>query len=340
MYKYSLGKQTVECPRCGKRRFKPYVDSQGRMLHPSVGRCNRQNNCSYHLSPSQFFRENPIEAARIERNRGYNPAENLRPDRVAYSRAEPVPPRLSYVDSEIVKASFPGWDEFDASTATRRNPLRSWLLRQFDSATIREVYTLYRLGDANRFGGSTIFWYTDYFWGVRSGKIMAFGEDGHRIKGRSTPICFIHKLLDEPEFNFVRCYWGVHLLPYYPDAKILLVESEKTALYLACLLHERESFPEKYIPVATGGCGNFHIDIQRICDPIAHPGYHGNDIRNRSVVAIPDADAVDQWIEQCAPWRLLNPDFRIIDIRSLAATPSDDIADILIRRRAWKEGGE
>lgn len=41
------------------RRFKPYVDENGQMLSALCGRCNRENSCGYHLTPSEYFHQHP-----------------------------------------------------------------------------------------------------------------------------------------------------------------------------------------------------------------------------------------------------------------------------------------
>lgn len=192
------------------------------------------------------------------------------------------------------------------------------------------MFGLYRVGDAKRYGGSTIFWYIDPQNNVRSGKIMGYGPDGHRLKGDHPAVSFVHRLV-KPDFNYALCYFGVHLLPQYPSATVVVVESEKTALYLSLWLLRRGAFPNRYIPVATGGCSRFVIHPEMIDNP-GVPGYHGNDIRNRNVIAIPDNDQVDKWRLLSAPWWQQNRSFRLFDISRYAQNSGDDIADILLRR--------
>ena len=64
-YRYQLAHYTrtadwLVCPNCGQRQLVPYVDSEtGDILDPSCGRCNRESNCAYHLTPREFFKQNP-----------------------------------------------------------------------------------------------------------------------------------------------------------------------------------------------------------------------------------------------------------------------------------------
>lgn len=67
-YQYTLepykGNRTRhECPACGKRNtFSLYIDTEnGEHVHTSVGRCNREDHCGYHLNPKQYFEMNGID---------------------------------------------------------------------------------------------------------------------------------------------------------------------------------------------------------------------------------------------------------------------------------------
>jgi len=58
------------CPSCGAdKKFSRYIDKEtGEQIDPYVGRCNRENNCSYHLTPSQYIKVNKIELNSIIKN--------------------------------------------------------------------------------------------------------------------------------------------------------------------------------------------------------------------------------------------------------------------------------
>ena len=47
MFKYALqpGSKKTHCPKCGKKRFVPYINNQTKeILHHTVGRCDREVN--------------------------------------------------------------------------------------------------------------------------------------------------------------------------------------------------------------------------------------------------------------------------------------------------------
>jgi hypothetical protein len=65
-----------------------------------------------------------------------------------------------------------------------------------------------------------------------SGHVIAYpADDHHRIK--SIHPTWAHSLLgltDEKKYNWVKYWFGEHLLAQYPARKVAIVESEKTAL--------------------------------------------------------------------------------------------------------------
>lgn len=56
MYKYQLrkGGRKAVCPKCGQRRFVPYVLSEDNatIVNPSWGRCDREDSCGYWVKPN------------------------------------------------------------------------------------------------------------------------------------------------------------------------------------------------------------------------------------------------------------------------------------------------
>ena len=60
LQKYKLGNRYA-CPQCGRKRcFARYIDEQGQIVFPdNVGRCDHEQSCGYHYSPSDYFKDNP-----------------------------------------------------------------------------------------------------------------------------------------------------------------------------------------------------------------------------------------------------------------------------------------
>lgn len=75
------------CPSCGhKREFTRYIDTMGEFVFPEyVGKCNRINNCGYHYTPSDFFKENPDALKKVSEE---NPSNQ--PTTVVFNKQSPT----------------------------------------------------------------------------------------------------------------------------------------------------------------------------------------------------------------------------------------------------------
>ena len=206
----------------------------------------------------------------------------------------------------------------------RTNPLSDFLrflTKLFDTDTILRVVSEYLLGVTK--SGDVIYYEIDIKGRCRTGKVMKYNPDtGHRIKDESQPgrVTWVHALLKKtlPEkWELRQCLFGEHLLSKYSDKPVVLVEAEKTAVIGAAVMPE-------CVWVATGGKGllNDRVDV----------------LEGRKVVAFPDVDGYDAWVEKVAerPWL----DITVSDYLQRKATKQQrdngaDVADILIE---WKLG--
>lgn len=41
------------CPQCGRRTFVYFVDGSGNLIDERCGRCDRENHCSYMMTPKE-----------------------------------------------------------------------------------------------------------------------------------------------------------------------------------------------------------------------------------------------------------------------------------------------
>lgn len=303
---YRLGRIITVCPSCGRRRFKPYVDAAGRVLHSTVGRCNRQNSCGYHLTPRQYMSQRP----------NYRGGLSTRP-----SSEVATPPPADCMD--------PDWPRRSIDHSLHLNTLRHWLERRFGAEATARACALYGMGGSRLLGGSTIFWLRDRRQRVRSAKIMAYGPDGHRRRDHGPGALYLHAVEGAVRrgFRFRACYFGAHLIDAY-TRRVLIVESEKTAIYLHLMLEARGASVPANVVIATGGKSALAVDP---C--LAHtPDYRVRDLADCHVKLIPDADAVDEWRAAIPTLRPHCSSVSLLDISPLAATPHDDILDILERR--------
>ena len=118
----------------------------------------------------------------------------------------------------------------------------------------------------------------------RTGKVMNYGADGHRIKGQIDAVDWLHARLmkkqgkQASDFHLRQCLFGEHLLPKRPKDVVCLTESEKAAIIASIV------FP-KFVWVSCGGKQG--ITPER-CKPLA----------GRDVIVYADADATAEWKEK------------------------------------------
>ena len=214
-FRYSLekGSKHIICPNCGKKTFKPYVDSvTGEVVNPTkYGRCEKINACRYHQYPQ-------LEAWEKDDLNNWTPPP-------------PQPPKpLDYVSKDIVSSTFNQY---------KTNVFYMWLVKLFGAEVADNLRTDYNIGTAK--GNGTIFWQEDRKSNVRTGKVMYYHSNGKRIKERNS--WFLHSKIKE-DFNYRQCFFGLHLTT--PDKPVALCESEKTAILMSVFMPE-------YTWVASGG---------------------------------------------------------------------------------------
>lgn len=291
------------CPNCGRKHcFAYYVDANGRPLSEITGRCDHESKCGYHYKPSDFFRDHldcKVDVSNVQ------PIQQ--PKRKDWFIPRGLVDTYRSNQSNLCKYLNDLYDETDVNDT-------------FPS--IGYVYNLYQLGAL--INGETIFWQIDINGKVRTGKVMQYGPDGHRIKGDQDRITWMHTLLKRdkviPEdFEIQQCFFGEHLLNIRPEADVMIVESEKTAVVMANLFDDP-------IWLASGGKNGLNGEKMAV-------------LKGRKIFLYPDADAVSEWEEKVARFRELGYDCTVFDY-AYRYTNEDvinhiDPADIELHK--WKE---
>ena len=258
----SKPRRKLTCPACGKHKcFTPYVDDDGEITFPEkVGICDHINRCGYHYSPADYFKEHPEVREKTEWEKEYKPRPRI-------VKPEPNP---DYIDNDIMNRTF---------QAYHLNPLFVFLAYVFGEKTALAVCQQYHVGTSKKWGGSTVYWQVDKENNVRSGKIMLYNpETGHRVKDEryGARVNWVHSELKLYNFHLQQCLFGEHLLPYYPDRTVMLVESEKSALIAS-------QFVPEYLWLATGGMqGCFNTRAMQV-------------LKGRDVILFPDLGGFDVW---------------------------------------------
>ena len=301
LQKYAGVQSRHTCPGCGgKRCFTLYVDETGAPLHERVGRCDHESACGYNYTPKDYFRDHP-DAGREEDWREWKP------------QPQPKPRPLCTIPPEFVTRSV---------RPEYASHLTQYLGTIISPKALAAVTELYRLGVTRE--RDVIYFQIDSRGRCRTGKIMKYDPaTGHRIKDEAVPskINWVHSILKRrgalpQSWTLTQCLFGEHLLPQFPDKKVALVESEKTAVICAALM-------PSYIWLATGGKTQLG-DKLRV-------------LQGREVIAFPDVDGYDEWQRKLSLLSGLN--IRISDYLQRSATPADraahiDIADLLLRQSA------
>lgn len=320
-YKYHLAKYAgkssrLPCPVCGRNFcFSPYVDDEGNVLDETVGRCDHESSCGYHLTPGQYFQQHPEARPRGEDWRqapDWMKRREYKQRRLVIPRPQPTQQtNICTLPSEIV-------------AKTLRNAPKSTLLQFletiFDATTVERLRADFCLGVTK--DRSVIYYQIDQDGRYRAGKIMQYDPvSGHRIKDTGIPVDWVHARLMKQgilreNWTVSQCLFGENQLLKNPDAIVCLVESEKTALI-------GSGFCPQYLWLATGGKTQLGTKL--------------NVLQGRKILVFPDIDAHDAWVEAFAKMPYLNATFS--DILQQECTQEDrvakiDIADWLLRWRS------
>lgn len=206
-YKWILrkGSKKDRCPQCGKLRFVPYVLAADPTVKagPEYGRCDREQSCGYFRYPGG--------EVRTDSDREYMPE----------------PPKEPMLFSAQLA-------ERDAVTPS--NSLYRAYVHIVCPVWLYKVMTMYKCGTGRR--GECIYYQYDGD-NVRTAKAILYGTDGHRIKVEDggLPVRWLHKSPQLRQYTagkeLRQCLFGQHLLWRYPEAKVYLVEAEKTAVLMA-----------------------------------------------------------------------------------------------------------
>ncbi|MCD8302976.1 MAG: DUF6371 domain-containing protein, partial [Prevotellaceae bacterium] len=287
----------------------------------SVGKCDHQNSCNYHLPPREFFQAHPDLAAATGQWRN--------PDAKSSTAAQ--------LPTFIPRSLLPRLaDEGEPSD----NLLR-YFVSQFGREDAYSVFHRYHVGPSKHWiyqgGCATAFPQIDPQGRVCQVKVIAYNPvTGHRLheedaaqvwsERRSTyfidkkyaKVWFAGKsLVGNPNATLRQTYFGAHLLPQRPRAEVCLCESEKTAMVASLRLDG--------VWLATGGKNGC-----RWADPQVSAI-----LRGRRVTLYPDLGCLEQWEQGAASLRRQGVDAHIsryIEENASQAERSHglDIADFLL----------
>ncbi len=205
-----------ECPRCGKRRFRPYLDTRTGEVLERFGRCNRVESCGFTEFPHHLL-------------------ENSTPHLPAPPPLPP-PPRVQGVF----------WDWGCYTALDRSGRLSSWLLERFGKEVLEETHRRYLLGSLE-VGGRTfeVFWHLSLPNNLHTAALIEMRREGDRLKRTGTQT-WLHALPDWREAApkvWTQTLFGLNQLTLFRGKEQLtkplrIVEGYRTAI--VCSIY----FPE------------------------------------------------------------------------------------------------
>lgn len=225
---YRTPADRLQCPLCGKQReLSPYVDREtGELFSDLTGRCNRELHCGYHYKPADYFRDNGIQQ---ERN--------------ISAQSGPAEKKIDVIPSKYIALS--------AAHATKSNFFK-FFVSLFSESVANAVFAKYMVGTSNHWKGATLFPQIDFNGNFRQCKIILYNpETGKRVKKDASVDKYnpktkafesvmsdqdcskvYGKYLSEEtrSLSLEQCFFGEHLLFEFPEKRVAIVESEKTAL--------------------------------------------------------------------------------------------------------------
>ena len=298
-YRYQLeskrltGRQPrkLSCPHCGRQKcLVRYVDTRNGLQYvaDSVGKCDHQHSCGYHYTPAEYYKDNEW-------------ARSGEPHPESHCQPQPLPPFQPLPMDYVLRSHSPQSTLFQwlaTAVAPRFAVAHEQLLRVYDD---------YLLGATRR--SDVIYWQIDRHGRVHGGHIMQYHADGHRGGYQGwTHVPLIRQGQLPPDWQLYQCLFGEHLLSRRTDARVCLVESEKTALVMALLRPE-------HLWLATAGSGGLSAD-KVAC------------LRGRRVMLFPDSGCYDKWARQM---QLTTGVDYYVSPRLEAYPPNTDLCDLLLK---------
>ena len=215
-------KNSLPCPQCGKKRFRPYLDTRTGELLENFGVCNRQDSCGFSSFPHEV-----LERDRKEKGETFGgkplPAPSL-PRQVAKSKRK----QREYLPYSLVS-------EFEG-----RSPLTDFFEKRFGRDKLLEV--LYRFPTGTALLGEkrfSVHWHLDEEGRVHTGKMMRYEERENelgkpvlkRLKGKGDTT-WVHSFLDTPPDpeDWTQTLFGVTQLKERPLAPVAVCEGYRTAM--------------------------------------------------------------------------------------------------------------
>lgn len=370
-HRYSLEKGSKKhiCPRCQEKRFVRYVNNltneYNEYLADDVGKCDRADDCNYHKTPSEYFKEKnikiEIEKTITETQHGFifrfpfdtvlknaiKQQPNVKFDATekrwvyhGHELSETIKTFATENQFRIIKkpkekpASFISPEVYGKKlNRYTQNNFVSHLRKLFATETVHRLIERFFIGTSGKYPNATLFPQIDNEQNIRTAKIMLYYSDRFnraKINGKAK-IAWLHTEIKE--FNLKQCFFGLHqiqLSPVFrnPDSfTIGIVESEKTAVVLTGLQFEHNRLPNMIL-LAAGQLNGLNIEKMK-------------PLKTFKIILFPDLSkkgtAFELWKEKAAEFKEQGYNISVSDLLEKQATPEQradgfDLADYIIEQ--------
>ncbi len=306
----------------------------GEYLPTDLGRCDREQNCNYHKAPPKgkpayliyFLALTSItdkayklvdlngvisiipksQILELLKDKCYvtewylktstinylnNECKHFNTDEVLISNVR------TFTPLEPKEASFHSLELLDEMFFTDiEDNLTTYLKTLFTPIEVFKAKKNYFItGTNHKWNNATIFWQIDNKEKVHAGKIMLYDvTTGKRIKQPYSHINWLHKAINEIDFNINQCLFGLHNITEDYSKTIAIVESEKTAIIMSIIS------PDFYW-LASGSKGNFKYEL---LEPL----------KNRNVIAFPDKGEYNNWLNKATELNALGFKISVSDL--------------------------
>ena len=301
------GSKKYFCPSCEKKSFVYYRTVDNNLIDETVGRCDRVDNCGYHLPPKEWYKLHPTTLDNSN-------CTNYQSKPIATIK-QPLKRSIDYVPIKYILDS----------AKTRNSNFVYFLLDFFDWDSICEIADSYFLGCTK--DRAVIYPMIDENGKCRTAKIQQYDKaNGKRLKGTLNGINWVHAILKKRgvlsnDFNLSLCLFGMHLIrsERNNDKTVCICESEKSAIIAALLLPQ-------YIWMASGALEWLNVNKLK-------------PLKGRTVLLFPDTSktnyAFDKWNSIASQAKEIGVAVNVSDLLENLCTQDDkekgyDIGDMLI----------
>lgn len=316
---YKGMKTRYHCPNgCKGKTYTRYLDKlTGGHLPFEYGKCERLNNCGYHLNP---YTDGYAKKVWLK-ERGNETWKEARLDQKAIGSPHQPKDKPVYIPFDIFRQSLARYDQ---------NTFVHYLNHLFGAATALELIKRFFIGTSRHWSdaGATVFWLIDEQMNVVGGQVILFDENGHTKKtmrpdgSKKRYNSWVHTALkmdyekqDKPLPDWLQkyisgspkfpCLFGLPQLKNEPLTKpVAIVEAAKTAIIAT------EYLPQ-YTWLAVGSLSYLNEDRLRA-------------LEQRNITLFPDKGAFEHWAGK---------------IRELSKIANVNISDLL-ERKATDQGSD